>query len=120
MRMGENAPESRHLHTGLPDCPMAINIEVTAEQWRKTARQVIRKDIRGKDVSDEACLTGLVNAFERRQRTWHTSFRAEDWPAVHDHHCTDDNLHDPKLHVCMQIISRIRKEIEMLDLDDPT
>ena len=97
---------------------MAINIEVSAQEWRRTARQVVRRDIRGKNPSDEACLSGLVNAFESRQRTWHRRFRAEAWPAENNHHCTEDDLYDPKKHVCMQIISRVKKEIEMLDLED--
>jgi hypothetical protein len=69
-RMGDNAPERMHMHTGTPDCPMGFDIELDGDEWRKLARKVVKADVEG-SRSGTSSILGLADMLTERQSRWH-------------------------------------------------
>ena len=112
-RMGEKEQvfENLHRHTGNPDCPMAFELDLSAEEWRSMARKVITRNVLGpKDLS----VSGVVDDLERRQKQWH------EHPILAEfQHGTDCHGHGPEIgdeHICLKLLSRVKSSIEALKL----
>ena len=54
------------LQTGQEGCPVAVEVEMEAPEWRGMMRGVVRRDLLG-----EGGLVGLVEGMGERQRAWH-------------------------------------------------
>ncbi|MCJ1383254.1 hypothetical protein MMC17_006892 [Xylographa soralifera] len=66
-RVGETGnPLLEGLHTGQEGCPVAVEVEMEAQEWRGMMRGVVRRDLLG-----EGGLVGLVERMGERQRAWH-------------------------------------------------
>lgn len=57
-------------HTGSPDCPMAINVELSGDEWRTLARKAIAQEVVGNCQTSRG-LTGLIQEMRDRQASWH-------------------------------------------------
>ncbi|KAF1996882.1 hypothetical protein P154DRAFT_305424 [Amniculicola lignicola CBS 123094] len=71
-RIGDNNPALAHLHDGTENCPMGFNIDLEATEWKRLAKNAVRTEVFG-GGSNPAPLFALLQQFEDRQTTWHTS-----------------------------------------------
>ena len=69
LRMAENNTDLEHLHTGTPDCPMGIDIELDGAQWKAVADKAIRRELFG--TPDHRGLAQIVDQMKERQLEWH-------------------------------------------------
>ena len=110
-RIGETGtPETMRLHSGTPDCPMGITIDLTGAEWRTLARNAVRKEIFGDHAGDE-CLAKLVEARRERQVRWHNKFSMEQGRTEHAMH---DEQGAGKSFECTGVLY-IKRLREMLD-----
>jgi hypothetical protein len=70
-RIGDNNPALRHLHTGMPDCPMGFNINIDPGDWRKLVKAALKTEVYG-DGSNQRPLMLLLKEAEARQARWHS------------------------------------------------
>ena len=113
-RMGDQNPAHRHLHTGTPDCPLGFNIELSAPEWRMTARKAIRQQVHGVKPGDES-FSSLLDELEKRQHAWHETeypHRGAGYAPV----CTHDD--DTAERGCLRVVRSLRKSIVALNLSD--
>lgn len=111
-RMGENRPETAHMHTGTLDCPMGFDIDLSAAEWQKLARKVIKADIIGPAPHGRLSVLDMVNLFEERQRQWHLRPDIEHLRA-HYEKVTGSTTGE---YNCLKFIDMIRQHIEAFDL----
>ena len=79
-RLGEVADTLDTRHTGGPDCPMGINLDLEGEEWRMLARKGVRAEVResGSDNRDgQGSLLDILQEMRDRQERWHSSFPKE-------------------------------------------
>ncbi len=117
-RVGEHSSPLDSRHTGTPDCPMGINIELSGEEWQMLARKAIRQGVVGNANSTDS-LMALIDAMRERQQGLHEHYLPDTHIAGHEHGVTQD-AHDEGLAtgVCLQItfIDQLRKSLEALQL----
>ena len=73
IRMGDNSPGTEHLHTGTPECPMGVNMELSGKEWRNFARRALRKEVLG---PGDHCLSQILQEMKDRQQRWHSLYDA--------------------------------------------
>lgn len=71
-RIGEVSSCFDQRHTGTPDCPMAINVDLNGEEWRMLARKGVRQQVFG-SVEGKECLLNIIQEMRDRQAVWHES-----------------------------------------------
>ena len=102
-------------HTGLPDCPMALNIDLSGDEWRTLARKAVAQEVLGSS-QDPGGLSGVVREMRDRQSSWHERFSKDSCVASHN----ADHQQHPKgySHICLQVlqIEHLRRCIEGLGL----
>lgn len=113
-RMGENRPETAHLHTGTLDCPMGFDIDLSAAEWKKLARKVIKADVIGPAPHGRQSVLDLVNLFEERQHQWHLRPDVEGFRSVYEK-VTGTQACD---YNCLKFVEMIRQHITCLQLED--
>ena len=69
-RFGETSTVFDHRHTGAPGCPMAVNIDLSGEEWRTLARKAVRQEVIGSGDSNFTLLN-LLHELRERQSSWH-------------------------------------------------
>ena len=82
-RLGERGTELDSRHTGGPDCPMAIDIDLDGQEWRTLAKKAVRQELFG-DGGGEESLSSLVQSMRDRQISWHGNFSKEQCPSGHN------------------------------------
>ena len=112
-RMGEKEQtlEQLHKHTFTVDCPMAFEMDLSAEEWRSMARKVIKSKVVGPSGMN---VLGVVDELEQRQLRWH-----EHPMLIEFQHGTNCREHGPgngQEHICMKLLSRARSSVEALKL----
>ncbi|KAF2272107.1 uncharacterized protein EI97DRAFT_236597 [Westerdykella ornata] len=109
-RVGDSNPLVQHLHTGTPDCPLGFHILVDAKEWKSLAKKVIRTEVEG-GGSNPLPFSALLEQFEQRQQTIHTSDRLqEERESMYGgRHC--DHAGEP---LCQKLIKHVRVMIENL------
>ena len=115
VRMGEKSMDQLHLHTGTADCPMAFDLQLSANEWRAMSRKVVRRKVIGDADSDDSLLR-LVEELENRQRAWHANPVLPEFK--HSLSCMEHTCPSSGEHLCLQMICRARKAIEHLGLED--
>ena len=121
-RLGEVADTLDGRHTGGPDCPMGINLDLEGEEWRMLARKAVRAEVRGSGSGSgqgEESLLGILKEMRNRQQTWHSSFPKEG----HAHARQSQNAegkqsgHEKEECICTQIlhIDQLRGALEALN-----
>ena len=102
-------------HTGLPDCPMALNIDLNGDEWRTLARKAVAQEVLG-NSQDTGGLFGVVQEMRDRQSSWHERFSKDGCVAGHnaDHQQRPEGYN----HICVQVlqIEHLRRCIEGLGL----
>ena len=115
-RMGENAPEQMHLHTGTPDCPMGVNVNLSAEDFRRMAKKIVRERIFSSPHASEITLTGLLEALQRRQETWHRGGGPKGFVWSRQQR-EETGEGEETAALCMRMIGNVRQAIEALPFD---
>lgn len=113
-RMGEKEQslENLHRHTGTADCPMAFDMDLTAEEWRSMARKAITRNVIG---PGNTSVLGVVDGLEKRQEQWH-----ENPVLTEFQHGKDCHKHGPEFgqeHTCLRLLSRVRDAVAALKLE---
>ena len=115
MRMGDNSPSTQHLHTGTPDCPMGINLELSGDEWRVFARKTVRKEVYGPGDHN---LTQILQEMKDRQQKWHSRYNG----TLHQHAPMEGMEHvkgnGNKPCICIQgiFIDRLRQTLDNFGL----
>ena len=112
-RMGIQDPALMHLHTGTDDCPMGFNVELSAVEWRKTARRVIRQQVLGAKSGD-GNLSSVIDELDQRQHVWHSSHYPQSIASYTPVCAADDKAELG----CLRVIKNLRRSIEALNLSD--
>ena len=116
LRMSELNPGLENLHTGTVDCPMAINIELSGQEWRTLARKTVAKEVFG-SPGDQS-LAQILEEMRDRQIQWHTKYNGE----LHQHRpvgeIEDDREHGKNGCVCLQVvyIDKLRLALDTFSL----
>ena len=117
-RFGEQSTSLDSRHTGTPDCPMGINIDLSGEEWQMLARKAIRQGVLGRSNSADS-LAALIDAMKERQKTLHQQYLSDTHSTGHGQNVAR-NAPDggPANDVCLQItfIDQLRKSLEALQL----
>ena len=99
---------------------MGIEVELGADDWRRMARKVIRRDILGREdgSAERGGMMGLIQDIEKRQHRWHQKHR-EEGIRVPESPCSeeDGNRYGEGDHLCLKIVGLARAGIAGLDLD---
>ena len=114
-RMGQTDPEMMHLHTGTLDCPMGINVDIEAEDFRRMAKGAVREKVLGGPRSGEGALVTLLDKMQRRQEYWHSG-RARQG-SLWGRRCEKVDTGTEKEITCINMVRNIRRSIELLPLD---
>ena len=117
-RFGEQSWSLDSRHTGTPDCPMGINIDLSGAEWQRLARKAIRQGVVGSSNSADS-LMALISAMKERQQTLHQRYLPDTHSAGHGQIVTKDPPDGgPANDVCLQItfIDQLRKSLEALQL----
>ena len=72
-RFGDPSSPLDSRHTGRPDCPMAITIDITGDEWRTLARKAVAQEVLGNSQGSLG-LIGLVQKMKERQASSHERF----------------------------------------------
>ena len=118
-RVGEPSSPFDSRHTGTSDCPMAVNIELTGEEWQMLARKAIKQEVLGQSNGNKS-LIGLVDMMRHRQKDWHTLY-GSDVHAIGHEHSTAPNVRTKATandDMCVQIkfIDQVKCSLERLNL----
>ena len=114
-RLGDPSSPFDSRHTGLPDCPMGITLDLSGDEWRTLARKAVAQEVLGSSRSSFG-LIGIVQKMKERQTSWHERFSKGQCSTFHgiDHQHTAKNPD----HICVQVvyIENLRKSLEALGL----
>ena len=117
-RFGEHSTSLDSRHTGTPDCPMGINIDLSGEEWQMLARKAIKQGVVGSSNSTDS-LKALIDAMKKRQQTLHQHYLPDTHSAGHGKIVTENTPDGrPTNDVCLQItfIDQLRRSLEALQL----
>ncbi|KAL9064398.1 MAG: hypothetical protein Q9161_008910 [Pseudevernia consocians] len=114
-RFGDPSSLFDSRHTGLPDCPMAINVDLSGDEWRTLARKAVAQEIFSN--SQGSCgLSSLVQELRDRQASWREQFSKGQCLALH----TADHQQNAETsdHLCVQnvYIDNLQRSLEALGL----
>ena len=114
-RFGDPSSTFDSRHTGLPDCPMAITIDITGDEWRTLARKAVAQEVLGNSQGSLG-LIGLVQKMKERQASLHERFSKGQClviPAAN--HQANAEMPD---HSCAQIayIDNLQRSLKALGL----
>lgn len=102
-------------HTGLPDCPMAINVDFSGDEWRTLARKAVVQEVLD-NPRGSGGLFGLIQEMKDRQSSWHERFSEGQCTAIPsaDH----EKSAEPHNHPCVQMIyvDNLKRSLEALRL----
>lgn len=111
-RMGQTEPEMMHLHTGTPDCPMGINIDLDPEVYRKMAKNAVREKVMGNHDTRKESLVTLLEEMQRRQESWHSS-RVQQG-SLWGRECEKEGNGQGQRRICVDMVGNIRRSIGLL------
>ena len=114
-RFGDPSSPFDSRHTGLPDCPMGITIDLSGDEWRTLARKAVAQEVLGNSDSSSG-LIGTVQKLSERQVLWHDRYSKGSYTASH---CANPphNTENPN-HTCVQVLftENLRRSLEALGL----
>ena len=117
-RVGEHSSPMDHRHTRTPDCPMAISIDLSGDEWRTLARKAVRQEVVG-NVDSTDSLIALTDAMRKRQENLHEIFQSDTHVACRDQDvATNVQIGDKSHSSCLQItfIDQLRRSLEAFQL----
>ncbi len=117
LRLGEpSSPQTMHLHTGTPDCPMGTNVELDGAEWSAMARKAVKQAVLGSNNGDGKSLSEIVEQMAQRQHSWHTTSERRHYGGPHED-CTD--MQRAKAEgdfTCLHMLKSLSRGIRALNL----
>ena len=114
-RLGEASTAFDQRHTGAPGCPMAVNIDLSGEEWRTLARKAVKQEVQGK-TDDGPSLLHLIHEMRDRQVAWHERPRnAENNHESLDCVRVDKDQHEGPSHRTCAMMGLVERLTRMLD-----
>lgn len=114
-RLGDPSTLFDSRHTGLPDCPMGINVDFSGEEWRALAKKAVAQEVLGNSQGSPG-LIGLVQEMKDRQILWRERYSTELCNGFHNagHQHTAEHPD----HLCAQAVhlENLRRSLEALEL----
>jgi histone H3/H4 len=117
--MGDMSAQNMHLHTGTPDCPMKFDVQLEPSDWKKYAKQALKREVFGNPQSTtNTSLMGLVEAMAKRQHAWHAdkSFHTEE--RVRMFGLQEKCMEPGETATCQRMVHQIRRMVEAIDWTD--
>lgn len=111
-RMGEFSPETMHLHTGTPDCPMGFDVELEAGEWRSMLYRTVKGYIYEKG-DGRRTLEGLIGELEARQMSMHAAHAAHR-QGVAEIHAEHEKIAQEGDFTCVRLIKELRRMVACL------
>ena len=114
-RLGDPSSVYDSRHTGLPDCPMSINVDLSSDEWRTIARKAVAQEVLG-NSQGSLSLVGLVQEMNDRRISWRERFSTglctEFHTAGHQHSSEHPD------HLCAQAVhlDNLKRSLEALGL----
>ena len=114
-RLGDPSSLYDSRHTGLPDCPMSINVDLSSDEWRALARKAVAQEVLGNSQGSLG-LVGLVQEMNDRRVSWRERFSTglctEFHTAGHQHSTEHPD------HLCAQAVhlDNLKRSLEALGL----
>ena len=114
-RLGDPSSLYDSRHTGLPDCPMSINVDLSGDEWRTLARKAVAQEVLGNSQGSHG-LVGLVQEMKDRRVSWRqrvsTGLCTEVHTAEHQHSTEHPD------HLCAQAVhlESLKRSLEALRL----
>ena len=114
-RFGDPSSLFDSRHSGLPDCPMAINIDLSGDEWRILARKAVAQEVLGHSQGSRGLL-GLIQEMKNRQASWREAFSKGQCIGFHtaDHEQSAKNPDHPCVHI--MYVDHLKRCIEALGL----
>lgn len=114
-RFGDSSSLFDNRHTGRPDCPMAINVELSGDEWRTLARKAIAQEVVGNSQSSRG-LVGLIQEMRDRQASWRERFSTSQCRGLHS--ADQQQSSEASDHLCVQdlYIDNLKRALEALGL----
>ena len=114
-RLGDPSSLYDSRHTGLPDCPMAINVDLSGDEWRTLARKAVAQEVLGSSQGTTG-LTGLVQQMKTRQVSWRERISTGPCTAFLSANHQHSAEHPDHLCVHAVYIEALRKSLQALGL----
>ena len=114
-RLGDPSSLYDSRHTGLPDCPMAINVDLSGDEWRTLARKAVAQEVLGSSQGTTG-LTGLVQQMKTRQVSWRERFSTGQCTAFHSVNHQHSADHPDHLCVHAVYVEALRRSLQALGL----
>lgn len=114
-RFGDSSSPFDIRHTGGPDCPMAINVELSGDEWRTLARKAISQEVVGSCPTSRG-LTGLIQEMRDRQASWRERLSERQCRGLHS--ADQQRSSETPGHQCVQnlYIDNLERALEALGL----
>ena len=114
-RLGDPSSLYDSRHTGLPDCPMSINVDFSSDEWRTLARKAVAQEVLGNSPGSLS-LVGLVQEMNDRRILWRERFSTGLCTEVH----TPGHQHSTEHpdHLCAQAVhlETLKRSLKALGL----
>ena len=114
-RLGDPSSLYDSRHTGLPDCPMGINVDLSGDEWRTLARKAVAQEVLGNSQGSPG-LVGLVQEMKDRRVSWRERFSTGLCTEVHTAGHQHSTEHPD--HLCAQAVhlESLKRSLEALRL----
>ena len=114
-RLGDPSSSYDSRHTGLPDCPMSINVDLSSDEWRTLARKAVAQEVL-RNSEGSFSLVGLIQEMKDRQVLWRERCSTGLCRGVHTAGHQDSTEHPD--HLCAQAVhlENLKRSLEALGL----
>lgn len=114
-RLGDPSTLFDSRHTGLPDCPMGINVDFSGEEWRALARKAVAQEVLGNSQGFRG-LVGLVQEMKDRQILWRERYSTELCKGFHN--AGHQHTAEQPDHLCAQAVhlENLKRSLDALEL----
>ena len=114
-RLGDPSSLYDSRHTGLPDCPMSINVDLSSDEWRTLARKAVAQEVLGNSQGSHG-LVGLLQEMNARRVSWRERFSTGLCTEAHTAGHQPSTEHPD--HLCAQAVhlENLKRSLEALGL----
>ena len=115
-RVGEPSSSLDHRHTGGPDCPMSISINLSGDEWRVLAKKAVRQEIHGGEGMNSPSVISIIEKMKSRQWGMHQRFACEVHAPGHERLAHESGSSDEQKCLQIDFIQNLQKSMERLSV----
>ena len=114
-RLGDPSSLYDSRHTGLPNCPISINVNLSSDEWRTLARKAVAQEVLG-NLQGSLGVVGLVQEIDDRRVSWRERFSTGQCTEFHTAGHQHSTEHPD--HLCAQAVhlDNLKRSLEALGL----